>query len=53
LIRRLTEDHLGKDGKVVATIEKITITDNVQLAGSWFKEEILSALDGTAIDWAD
>ncbi len=52
-IQWLTEDHPSKDGKAIAAIEKITIADKDQLAGSWFKEEILSALGGTTIDWAD
>ncbi len=52
-IQWLTEDHPSKDGKAIAAIEKITIADKDQLAGSWFKEEILNALGGTIIDWAD
>ncbi len=52
-IQWLTGDHPSKDGKAVATIEKITIADKDQLADSWFKEEILSALGGTTIEWVD
>ncbi len=36
-----------------ASIEKITIADNDQLADSCFKVEILAALAGTTIEWAD
>ncbi len=52
-IQWLTQDHPSKDGKAVATIEKITIADTDQLADSWFKEEILGALGGTTIEWVD
>ena len=52
-IQWLTSDHPSKDGKAVAAIEKITIADNDQLADSWFKAEILTALAGTTIEWTD
>lgn len=52
-IQWLTSDHPSKDGKAVAAIEKITIADNDQLADSWFKAEILTALEGTTIEWTD
>jgi len=52
-IQWLTGDHPSKDGKAVATIEKITIADEDQLADSWFKEEILGALGGATIEWVD
>ncbi len=52
-IQWLTADHPSKDGKAVASIEKITIADNDQLADSWFKDEILAALAGTTIEWTD
>ncbi len=52
-IQWLTGDHPSKDGKAVATIEKITIADTDQLANSWFKEEILGALNGATIEWVD
>jgi len=52
-IQWLTSDHPSKDGKAVAAIEKITIADNHQLADSWFKAEILTALEGTTIEWTD
>ena len=52
-IQWLTSDHPSQDGKAVASIEKITIADNDQLAESWFKAEILAALDGTTIEWTD
>jgi hypothetical protein len=50
-IQWLTEDHPSKDGSAVARIEKITISDNDQLSDSWFKEEILNALNGISIEW--
>jgi hypothetical protein len=50
-IEWLTEDHPSKDGTAVARIEKITIADNDQLSDSWFKKEILNALNGISIDW--
>jgi hypothetical protein len=40
-------------GKAIAAIEKITIADKDQLAESWFKEEILTALGETTIEWVD
>ena len=52
-IQWLTEDHPSKDGSPVAKIEKIVIADKDQLANSWFKNEILSALDKIEIDWID
>jgi hypothetical protein len=50
-IEWLTEDHPSKDGNAVARIEKITIADNDQLSDSWFKKEILNALNGISIEW--
>ena len=52
-IEWLTEDHPSKDGNAVARIEKIVIADKDQLSDSWFKNEILSALSGVAIEWTD
>ncbi len=52
-IQWLTGDHPSKDGKAVATIEKITIADKDQLADSWFKDEILGALGSATIEWVD
>jgi hypothetical protein len=37
----------------VSKIEKIVIADKDQLAESWFKPEILGALDKVTIDWVD
>ena len=50
-IEWLTSDHPSKDGSAVSKIEKIVIADKDQLAESWFKEEILSALGDVKIDW--
>jgi len=36
-IQWLTADHLSRDGKAVAAIEKITIADTDHLPDSWFK----------------
>ena len=52
-IEWLTEDHPSKDGNAVAKIEKIVIVDKDQLADSWFKNEILGALSGVSLEWAD
>ena len=52
-IEWLTEDHPSKDGNAVSKIEKIVIADKDQLSDSWFKNEILSALSGVAIEWTD
>ena len=47
------EDHPSKDGTAVSQIEKIVIADEEQLAESWFKSEILRALEKVTIDWVD
>ncbi len=52
-IQWLTTDHPSQDGQSHAKIEKIVIADEDQLADSWFKNEILSALDGINIEWID
>ncbi len=52
-IQWLTIDHPSQDGQSHAKIEKIVIADEDQLADSWFKNEILSALDGINIEWID
>jgi hypothetical protein len=52
-IQWLTTDHPSQEGKAVASIEKITIADKGELAESWFKNEILTALAGTTIEWVD
>ena len=52
-IQWLTEDHPSKDGSTVSKIEKIVIADKDQLSDSWFKAEILGALDNVSIDWVD
>ena len=50
-IQWLTEDHPSKDGSAVAGIQKITIADNDQLSDSWFRQEILEALNEISIEW--
>lgn len=52
-IQWLTSDHPSQDGTAVSKIEKIVIADKDQLADSWFKAEILGALDNVTIDWVD
>jgi hypothetical protein len=52
-IQWLTTDHPSQDGQGEAKIEKIVIADQDQLADSWFKNEILGALDGVTIEWID
>ena len=49
-IEWLTEDHPSKDGNAVAKIEKIVISDKDQLADSWFKQEIISGLNGIKLE---
>jgi len=50
-IEWLTKDHPSQDGTKVAKIEKIVISDKDQLSDSWFRDEILAALDGITIEW--
>jgi hypothetical protein len=50
-IQWLTERHPSKDGNSVAKISKIVIADDEQLADSWFKDEIKSALSDVEIEW--
>jgi hypothetical protein len=52
-IQWLTDDHPSKDGSTVSKIEKIVISDKDQLSDSWFKSEILGALENVSIDWVD
>jgi hypothetical protein len=52
-IEWLTADHPSQDGNAVSSIEKIVIADKDQLAESWFKSEILSALGKVTIEWVD
>jgi hypothetical protein len=40
-IQWLNADHPAQDGKAIAAIEKITISDTDHLSDSWFKTEIL------------
>jgi hypothetical protein len=52
-IQWLTEDHPSKDGTPTASIEKILIADTEQLAGSWFKDDILESLGDVTIEWVN
>ena len=50
-IEWLTVDHPSKDGTAVARIEKVIISDEDQLTKSWFRKEIIEALQGVNIEW--
>ena len=50
-IQWLSMDHPSQDGIPTAKIQKIVIADNHQLSESWFKEDILRALDDVSIEW--
>ncbi len=50
-IQWLSTDHPSQDGIPLAEIEKIVISDEDQLADSWFKEEILESLGDVKIEW--
>jgi hypothetical protein len=52
-IQWLSADHPSQDGTPLAEIRKIIIADKEQLAGSWFKEEILASLGQVQIQWVD
>jgi hypothetical protein len=52
-IQWLTADHPSQDGTPLSEIEKIVIADEDQLAGSWFKDEILAALGDITIEWVN
>jgi hypothetical protein len=52
-IEWLTEEHPSNDGIANAEIKKIVIADLSELAGSWFKQEILDALGNVEIEWAN
>ena len=50
-IQWLTDEHPSKDGNPVAKIAKIVITDDEELANSWFKSEIQKGLSDIQIEW--
>ena len=52
-IQWFTSDHPSQDGTPLAEIERIVIADKDQLASSWFKDEILTALGDIAIEWVN
>ena len=52
-IQWLTTDHPSQDGTPLAEIEKIAISDQDQLGGSWFKDDILDSLGDVDIEWVD
>ena len=52
-IQWLSTDHPSQDGIPLAEIQKIVIADSDELADSWFKAEILTALGKVEIEWLD
>jgi len=50
-IQWLTQDHPSTDGTPLSKIQKIVISDENQLADSWFREDILASLGEVSIDW--
>jgi hypothetical protein len=52
-IEWLSVEHPSQDGIPLAEIEKIVIADNEELAGSWFREDILESLGNIGIEWVD
>jgi hypothetical protein len=50
-IEWLTQNHPSQDGIGVTKIRKIVIADESQLGESWFKDEILTALDQIQLAW--
>jgi hypothetical protein len=52
-IQWLSADHPSQDGTPLVEIDKIVIAGKDQLAGSWFKEEILASLGDVKIEWVD
>ena len=51
-IQWLSSDHPSRDGVPTAEIVQIVISDKQQLAGSWFKDEILASLGSVEIEWS-
>jgi hypothetical protein len=52
-IQWLSNDHPSHQGECHAKIKKIVIADPAELADSWFKKEILTALGDIQVEWAD
>jgi hypothetical protein len=52
-IEWLTDDHPSKDGNASAKIKEIVIADEAQLLDSWFKAEIIEALDQVELTWVN
>jgi hypothetical protein len=50
-IQWLSPEHPSHDGIPLAKIEKIVIADNDELSESWFRNEIIGALDEIEINW--
>ena len=52
-IEWLSTEHPSQDGKPVAEITKIVISDLEQLSNSWFEKDILNSLGDIHIEWVD
>jgi hypothetical protein len=52
-IQWLSTEHPSQAGAPLASIKKIVIAAKDQLAGSWFKEEIIASLEDVTIEWVD
>lgn len=52
-IQWLSSEHPSQEGTPVVEIIKMVIADKNQLAGSWFKDEILNSLGDISIEWID
>ena len=52
-IQWLTPEHPSQDGAPQAAIKKIVIADQEKLSNSWFKLEIMTALNELSIEWPD
>lgn len=50
-IEWMSGDHPSKDGVPVTSISKLVIADSNELEDSWFKQEILDAMNGVEIEW--
>jgi hypothetical protein len=50
-IEWLSPEHPSREGLANATISKIMIADGKELAGSWFKDQILDSVGDVVIEW--
>ena len=52
-IEWLSSEHPSQNGTPSSKIEKIVIADSDELGSSWFKGEVLSALNNVSIEWVN